>query len=169
MRLLFAARRWRILLVCCLTAILCGGGPRSLLAAATSPTKQAKNPLLSWMHGDQSFVYHREGRPDPFTPFIPEKLLAAPADHEKLTGMRRFEPGQLTLVSIVFTENGALAMVEDSTGKGYIIKKGTDIGRSGVVAEIIPNEVIIKQHMLTTTGEKRIQTVKMVLRKEGEK
>lgn len=167
MRLLFAARHWRVLLVCCLAGILYGGPP-SLLAAVTAPTKQAKDPLLSWIHGDQSFVYHRKGRPDPFTPFIPEKLLAAPVDHQKLTGMRRFEPGQLTLVSIVFTENGALAMVEDSTGKGYIIKKGTDIGRSGVVSEIIPNEVIIKQHMLTATGEKRIQTVKMVLRKEGE-
>ncbi|MEJ2033583.1 MAG: hypothetical protein P8Y63_11210 [Deltaproteobacteria bacterium] len=134
-----------------------------------SPGEDTKDPLLSWIEGDKGFVYQREGRSDPFVPFIPEKLIEAPVDEKELTGMRRFEPGQLTLVSIVFTESKPLAMVQDSTGKGYIITKGSKIGRSGVVSEIIPNEVVIEQKMLTTTGEKRTRTVEMVLRKEGEK
>ncbi|MDA8163770.1 MAG: hypothetical protein M0017_01870 [Desulfobacteraceae bacterium] len=128
--------------------------------------QEIKKDLLSWM--SDPFVYQREGRHDPFEPFLPQKLLPIDVPAEELTGMRRFEPGQLTLVSIVFTEKEALAMVQDSSGKGYILKKGDKIGRSGVVSDIVPNEVIIQQQMLTATGEKRTQAVEMVLRKEGE-
>lgn len=83
--------------------------------------------------------------------------------------MRRFEPGQLSLVSVIFTDQEPLAMVQDSAGRGYIIREGSKIGRSGVVAEITVNKVVVKQQMLTTSGQTRFHSVEMVLRKEGER
>jgi hypothetical protein len=123
--------------------------------------------ILSWV--EELPLYQREGRSDPFSPFISERLMHVDAPKEELTGLRRFEPGQLTLVSVVFTEQGSLAMVEDSVGRGYILREGTKIGRLGVVAQIIPNEVIIKQQTLTSSGDQRLQTVELILRKEGER
>jgi len=121
----------------------------------------------------ENFVYQVEDRPDPFMPFISAKVLQ-PAesdmeDSEKLTGMRQFEPGQLNLVAILFSESNPMAMVEDSSHKGYVIKRGTKIGKSGIVSDILPNEVIIKQLSYSMTKERKYKTVEMILRKEGEK
>ena len=129
-----------------------------------------ENSLLSNKEGDD-FVYKREGRPDPFVPFITQEMLQAATKgaEEELTGMRKFEPGQLTLVAIVFTEKGPLAMVQDSTGKGYTIRKGTKIGRTGEVVNIVSNKVIINEVSYTLSQKKRYKSVEMVLKKEGEK
>jgi len=121
----------------------------------------------------KEFAYQVEGRPDPFTPFISEKVIQPGEmellEPEKLTGMRQFEPGQLSLVAIMFTENNPMAMVEDSSHKGYVIRRGTKIGRSGIVSDILPNQVIIKQLSYSMSRERKYKTVEMILRKEGEK
>lgn len=119
----------------------------------------------------EPFTYQTEGRTDPFLPFISQRVMQEIAETkpEKLTGMRQFEPGQLTLVSIVFSGNSPMAMVEDSSHKGYIIRKGTKIGRSGIISNILPNQVIIKQLSYSMSREKKYKTVEMTLRKEGEK
>jgi Tfp pilus assembly protein PilP len=122
------------------------------------------------------FTYERENRADPFTPFIKKQKkqaklqgsAAEPIEEEILTGMQLFEPGQLKLVSIVFADNRTLAMVQDSVGKGYIVEKGTKIGRRGIIEEIMPNVVMIKQWSLTFGGQKRYKNIEMVLRKEGD-
>ena len=62
-----------------------------------------------------------------------------------LTGMQLFEPGQLTLVALLKTESEDIAMVQDFTGKGYVITEGTKIGKRGVVKDIAPNTVIIEE------------------------
>jgi len=59
--------------------------------------------------------------------------------------------------------------VEDSSHKGYIVRKGTKIGRSGIISDIEPNRVIIKQLSYSMAREKKYNTVEMTLRKEGEK
>ena len=117
------------------------------------------------------FTYQTEGRTDPFLPFISQKVMQEVAETkpEELTGMRQFEPGQLTLVAIMFSENSPMAMVEDSSHKGYIVRKGTKIGRSGIISDILPNQVIIKQLSYSMAREKKYKTVEMTLRKEGEK
>lgn len=106
---------------------------------------------------------------DPFVPFVSERIAKSQSDAEvkSLTGMQLFEPGQLDLVAILFSGRQALAMVQDSTGKGYIIKKGTKIGRRGRVAEIMPNAVVIKEWYMSSNGKKLYKDNEMVLRKEG--
>ena len=154
--------------------------PRQTAASATddrSPENDAQvakalEDLLASMKMED-FVYQVEDRPDPFMPFISEKVVQPTEpeieDNEKLTGMRQFEPGQLNLVAILFTQGTPLAMVEDSSHKGYLIKRGTKIGKSGIVSDILPNEVIIKQLSYSMTKERKYKTVEMILRKEGEK
>lgn len=127
--------------------------------------------LVQFLSGaTDSFEYKRVGRPDPFMPFVSEAVIQAETEipEAELIGMQKFEPGQLTLVAIVFTEDEPLAMVQDSVGKGYVIRNGTEIGRNGRVDRISDNVVVIKQRYLTTAGEERYTSVEMLLKKEGE-
>jgi hypothetical protein len=130
---------------------------------------------ISFAKKDIKFQYHLEGRSDPFMPFISDKAEGTlnPNDivenEEQLTGMQLFEPGQLNLVALVNTPDQKFAMVEDVSGKGYIIKEGTKIGRRGVVRSIIPNKVLIEETAMTRAGKKLTSDIVMVLRKEEKK
>lgn len=117
------------------------------------------------------FTYRTIGRGDPFLPFISDRVVQESDNYkpEQLTGMRRFEPGQLTLVAIMFAGDNPMAMVEDSSHKGYIVRKGTKIGKSGIISDILPNQVIIKQLSYSMLNKKTYKTVEMTLIKEGEK
>ncbi len=114
-----------------------------------------------------SFMYNRE-RPDPFFPFLTQEIMKAEAKAKaELTGTRKFEPAQLTLVAIVSSKRGFLAMVQDSSGAGYLLRKGTKIGEMGEVVLIAQNKVVIEQK--DVTGERTSRKVEMILNKEGEK
>ncbi|HSR35703.1 MAG TPA: hypothetical protein VLL73_00870 [Desulfurivibrionaceae bacterium] len=115
-----------------------------------------------------SFVYQREGRPDPFFPFLTQQPQKGEASGE-LAGMQRFEPGQLRLVAIIHSRKGPVAMVQDSAGIGYTLRRGSKIGRNGEVVDIVGNKVIIRQEAFSTTKEKQYRTTEMVLTKEGDK
>lgn len=144
--------------------------PEAAELAESAEVAKALEELLASMN-IEAFTYQVEGRPDPFKPFISQKVVreAAEVTPEELTGMRQFEPGQLTLVAIIFTEDNPMAMVEDSSHKGYIVRKGTKIGRSGIISDIEPNRVVIKQLSYSMSRERKYNTVEMTLRKEGEK
>ena len=82
--------------------------------------------------------------------------------------MQIFEPGQLTLVGLLKRDTEGMAMVQDFTGKGYVIAEGTKIGRRGVVKNIASKSVTIEETAVTRAGEKIITEVVMLLKKEGE-
>ena len=120
------------------------------------------------------FQYQLEGRPDPFIPFIEPKVATKidpneiVDDEAELTGMQLFEPGQLTLVAVMFSNRGKIAMVEDVTGKGYVVHEGILIGRHGVVSQINEEQVIITETAHTRAGKELVTTVVMRLNKEGD-
>ena len=119
------------------------------------------------------FDYQIEGRADPFMPFVSEKAPTKDPneivdENKNLTGMQLFEPGQLTLVALMSTKGQKFAMVQDFTGKGYVIVEGTKIGRRGVVADIVENKVIIEETAHTRSGKVLKNQIAMVLKKEGE-
>jgi type IV pilus assembly protein PilP len=124
---------------------------------------------------ENRFEYVLENRPDPFVPFLTEKAATASVDmnevidsKEPLTGMQLFEPGQLTLVALMKKGDEDIAMVEDFTGKGYVLTEGIKIGRRGVVKDIALNSVLIEETAETRAGKKIITEVVMILKKEGE-
>lgn len=126
--------------------------------------------------GEEKFDYILENREDPFVPFLSERAATTKSidmneivdADSTLSGMQLFEPGQLTLVALLKRGNEDLAMVEDFTGKGYIISEGTLIGRRGVVKDIASNNVIIEETAVTRAGKKIVTEIVMILKKEGE-
>lgn len=147
------------------------------LAAVDNKDKNATAATLTPDSKSNNFKYILENRPDPFIPFITEKAATQETGdmneiidtNEELTGMQVFEPGQLTLVALVEKEGEKIAMVQDFTGKGYVIKEGTKIGKRGIVKDIVPNKVLIEETAQTRAGKKIITHTDMVLKKEGEK
>ncbi len=141
---------------------------------STSPQDQRATVDSVAVQGPEKlFVYHIEGRPDPFIPFITPKAATTNMNEivpiaEQLTGMQLFEPGQLNLVAIMMIENGEFAMAEDFTGKGYILHTGMKIGKRGIITKIISNQVVIEETSLTRAGEKLTSNIVMLLKKEGE-
>lgn len=145
--------------------------------AAFSAEEQAEKELkftekmaaILFQEPNDAFVYKREGRNDPFVPFVEERVVAKEVLIEELTGMRKFEPGQLSVVAIVSRAGNTFAMVQDSNNQGYIIREGILLGRTGVVEAIVPNKVIVKNYTYNLAGDKIFKTVEMVLKQEGEK
>ena len=123
----------------------------------------------------QQFDYQLEGRTDPFTPFISDKAATQKIgaddiieDDVELTGMRQFEPGQLTLVAVMYSGSRRIAMVEDVTGKGYVLNEGMPIGRRGVVSRIDGQQVTVIETAHTRAGRELETTVVIRLNKEGD-
>ncbi|MFP3982250.1 MAG: pilus assembly protein PilP [Desulfurivibrionaceae bacterium] len=118
------------------------------------------------------FSYLRGDRTDPFSPFIsqrPTEKKKKEIDKDKLKGLRKFEPGQLSLVAIVESGKGeAKAMVQNAAGKGFVIRPGTKIGRYGVVDSISSNMVKVKETYEMTSGETQTEIKEMLLNKEEE-
>ncbi|MDW7771265.1 MAG: pilus assembly protein PilP [Desulfobulbaceae bacterium] len=137
--------------------------------ASTGKSAASENTLK-----DDLFNYQLEGRPDPFEPFIrPQVATTSEPDEiieedKRLTGMQLFEPGQLKLVAVMTAQQNKLAMVEDVTGKGYIIKEGVLIGRRGEVSRITEDQVIITETARTRAGKELVSTIVMRLNKEGD-
>ena len=172
----------RVLLGCCLACGIFYISPWRVLAqtetggtSISSPAEHAgqKDPAAGDSVSPQlprlpAFVYQREGRPDPFLPFLSQEILKAGAKPgSEPLGIQKLEPGQLNLVAIILGEREAVAMVQDAAGMGYVIRNGTQIGRSGTVKEILPNKVRIEQVEQTPTSSVT-RMVEMLL-KEGDK
>ena len=145
--------------------------------SAEEPAPEAKKELkftekmaaILFQDAKDAFIYKREGRPDPFVPFIEERVAATEVPVEELTVMRKFEPGQLSVVAIIMSPSDKFAMVQDSNNQGYVIREGILLGRTGVIEAIVPNKVIVKNYTYNLAGDKIYKTVEMVLKQEGEK
>jgi Tfp pilus assembly protein PilP len=101
-------------------------------------------------------------------PFRPPGIANQVVDNSPRTPLEGYDLGQLKLVGVV-TEiaGGARAMVEDSSGLGYIVTTGTPIGTSGgVVTRIEPRRVLIEEHVTNFYGEKEPKQIVMELPKE---
>ncbi len=144
--------------------------------AFSADNDATKETVPSNFDNTKHFEYKLENRPDPFVPFISEKAASSNVDMdevidsgEPLTGMQLFEPGQLTLVALLKKGAENIAMVQDFTGKGYVLTEGTKVGRRGIVKNFMPQSVIIEETTVTRAGKKTVTEVVMLLKKEGEK
>lgn len=116
------------------------------------------------------YVYDPTGKPDPFRPFIMEASRPKEIAEQLLQPLQRYELSQLKLVAIMWGADAPVAMVEDNAGKGYIISKGSYIGKNdGRVTEILQNEVVITEQSSNVFGETKTKEIRVKLREEERK
>jgi len=97
--------------------------------------------------------YNPTGKIDPFEPlFKEEKTVAAnKLKHKKRiprTPLERIDLSQLKLVGIIMAQSGNRALVEEASGKGYVIKEGTYIGTNGGKIVSIQKEIVTVEEEL---------------------
>ncbi len=113
---------------------------------------------------EKEYVYDPVGKTDPFKPFIQLTPVKELARSVPLTPLQKYEISQLKLVAIISTPEGNVALVEDSSGKGYFLKKGTWIGKNdGKVAKILKDRVIIEEMYQDIFGQTKINEISIVL------
>ncbi len=177
--------RWWITLLIAFLFLMggCGGSspPSSLPAKTKSPAVEKKKEGASQVAEKKEpekkepekkegveYSYNPAGKPDPFKPFIqltPVKRVSG----VPLTPLQKFDVSQLKLVAIISTPEGSMALVEDATGKGYFLKKGTLVGKNdGKVTKILKDKVIIEEVYQDVFGRTKTNEISLSLQKVEE-
>jgi len=117
-------------------------------------------------------IYNPKGKIDPFEPLFKEKKVVAQTEVKKKkkriprTPLERIDLSQLKLVAIVLAKSGNRAMVEEASGKGYVISTGTYIGtNSGKVVKIDKDRVVVAEEVEDVTGNVSIRNSELKLPK----
>jgi len=126
---------------------------------------------------DMTMGYDPVGRIDPFIPLIRDepvkvekkKLIEAKGEVREVrtkTPLEKIELSQLRLRAIIMAPSGNRALVEESSGKGYIITKGTYIGRNdGKVTKILKDTVVVEEMVEDIEGKMVIEEKEIKLPK----
>ena len=107
--------------------------------------------------------YDAIGKVDPFEPLFREKPVSVKKNKSKKkriprTPLERIDLSQLKLVGIILASSGNRALVEESTGKGYVIKEGTYIGmNSGKVVNIKKEKVVVEEEFEDVFGKTKFR------------
>jgi len=148
---------------------------------APAPSTKTSKPETSYetagLIPDMSMGYDPAGRIDPFVPLVrdepvkveKEQAVQAKAEVKEVrqkTPLEKIEISQLRLRAIIIAASGNRALVEESTGKGYIITTGTYIGRNdGKITKILKDKVIIEEMVEDIEGKMVIQEKEIKLPK----
>lgn len=120
-------------------------GTAAAAAAAATPTPVPEDD------SDES-SYNPIGKRDPFKSFLAEEL--APGQQKALTPLQRFDIDQMSLIGIIWGISAPRAMVITPDGKGFVVQKGTLIGKNwGKVSRITQDEVIISEEFRDFEGK----------------
>lgn len=124
--------------------------------------------------GALAYAYEPVGKIDPFVTIF-QKREEAEAEKAKqrkkkkrvpLTPLEKIALSQLKLVAVMLAPSGHRALVEEASGKGYIITNGTYIGtNSGRVINILIDKVVVEEEVEDVLGKLVIRKTEMKLQK----
>lgn len=122
-------------------------------------------------------AYNPEGRNNPFTPLFQQQEAEAEEETKPAKGRQRqarvpqtplekVDLAQLKLVAIMRMQSGPRALVEESSGKGYVVRRGTFMGlHSGQVVEIADDRVVVEEEVKNLLGDFEIKKRELKLQK----
>jgi len=178
--------RWWITLFIAFLFLIggCGGGappsspPTKTKSPAVEKTKEGAGKVAEKKEPEKKepdkkegveYSYNPAGKPDPFKPFIQLTPVKRASGSFPLTPLQKFDISQLKLVAIISTPEGNIALVEDATGKGYFLKKGTLVGKNdGKVTKILKDRVIIEEVYQDVLGRTKTSEISLSLHKVEE-
>ncbi len=139
--------------------------------AALQPSAPEPAAEIAKMQSEAIPAYDPHGRIDPFIPLFKDEGPLAGAEKERKgriprTPLEMIDLGQLKLVAVMLTPKGNKALVEEASGKGYIVTKGTYLGvNSGKVVKILKDRIIIEEEVESIVGKSTIQERELKLQK----
>lgn len=149
--------------------------PASENAQVEASVKGLDSKPAAAEEGTPKRIYEPKERLNPFIPLFRAESKDAPAEQVgktkrkkriPQTPLERISLNQLKLVAIIRASSGNRALVEDSSGKGYIVKNGTYIGlNSGIVTQINAASLIVEEELENLLGEFILQNTEIKLQK----
>ena len=154
-----------------LVGVGCDDGPAVSTVSRKSfrrKARKAKVPKLTVQKPVIEFIYSPIGKRDPFRPYYLDmaggpgkgtatgpKLTTAPK-----TDLEKYDIDQLKLVAIITGIAEPVAMVETGDGMGYVVRRGTLIGKNrGRVTRITRNAMIISEVYRDFTGKRIVNPI----------
>jgi hypothetical protein len=94
---------------------------------------------------------------DPFRPFIKLEKSQEAQIEEEAVGVTAYELQQLTLVGVLLDVTPPRALLQDSSGMGYVVTPGVRVGRhGGIVAAIEPGRMIVEEKTSDFYGHEQV-------------
>lgn len=117
--------------------------------------------------------YDADGRFDPFEPLFKEQQtqsISSSKDKRSKrvaqTPLEKVALAQLKVTAIIRAVSGNRALVEDATGKGYVVQVGTYMGlNAGQVIRIDNDRVVVEEEIENFTGELAVENQELKLQK----
>jgi type IV pilus assembly protein PilP len=116
--------------------------------------------------------YNAKGKVDPFEALLRDESAAAAGAKLKAkkrdpqSPLEKIDLGQLKLVAIIAAPSGNRALVEESSGKGYILREGTYVGmNSGKVVNIAIDKILVEEEFEDAYGKTITQKKEITLPK----
>jgi type IV pilus assembly protein PilP len=171
------------LMICLFLFTACGGGitpasisPKPKVSAAEKKAEPAKvaekkepDKTAPEKKETAEYTYTPVGKPDPFKPFLQLTSVRDASRSMPQTPLQKYEISQLKLVAIIATREGNIALVEDSVGKGYFLRRGTSIGKNeGKVAKILKDRVVIEEVYQDIFGQTKSNELSLLLHRVEE-
>jgi type IV pilus assembly protein PilP len=104
--------------------------------------------------------YDPSGKPDPFQPPVLDYSGDLKSRRARGLPLQQFEVTEFELVGIVSGTRENRALVQDATGKGYLIKVGTLIGKNqGRVVAIADRLILVEEKIKDFLGREKSRTV----------
>jgi type IV pilus assembly protein PilP len=152
-----------------------GGGARSAKSAtapaaaakvgpstAAAPAAGAAAASAAAGSAAEAYAYDPAGKRDPFRSFV---LETAKTQRTERGPLEQFDLSQLALVAVVWNVGNPRALVQDPSGRGYIVREGTPIGKNdGLVTRIDDAMLIVKESYVDYLGERTEKDIEMRVR-----
>ena len=106
---------------------------------------------------EEGYRYEPSGKRDPF--FSPLHRVTEPeaVPDEARTPLQRLDLGQFKLVGVILDTSEPKALIEDNSGLGYIVTRGTLIGsRGGVIRAIESRRVVVEEYDVDFYGKRQV-------------
>jgi Tfp pilus assembly protein PilP len=141
-------------------------------AKAEAAGKASEAQIAALLNIQAPPPYRANGKVDPFVPLLrdesihPEEAKLLRKKRDPQSPLEKIDLGQLKLVAIIAAMSGNRAVVEEASGKGYILREGTYVGmNAGKVVDITLDRVLIEEEFEDIYGKSVTQKKEITLPK----
>ncbi len=148
-------------------AVVAKSKERRAKLAETSAKSGAEGEHGGFGAIERSYGYDATGKRDPFRSFILDRLNE---EGKQAKGpLEEYDLSQLAVVGVVWDAERPRALVEDPSGRGYVVQQGTAMGKNeGRVITINDNLVLVRETYVDYVGDKTTKDIPMRIRQGRE-
>ena len=113
---------------------------------------------------EAGFTYDPTGLRDPFRSYEWEREKLAEA--EVRGPLEEFDVSQLSVVGVVWNVGNARALIQDPSGKGFIVSEGARVGKNdGRIIKIDDSVVVVKETYVDLMGQEATKDIELRIRR----